>query len=45
MENHNDWYKDVVKEIDKHKDKFSKRDHKKYKLDLLLRTSYSLNRI
>jgi len=37
MENHNDWYKDVVKEIDKHKDTFSKRGYKKYKLDLLLR--------
>ena len=37
MEIHNDWYKAVVKEIDKHEDKFSKRDHKKYKLDLLLR--------
>lgn len=39
MEIHNDWYKDVVKEIDKHKDKFSKRDYKKYKLDLLLRVT------
>lgn len=37
MENHNDWYIDIVKEIGRHKDKFSKRDHKKYKLDLLLR--------
>jgi len=37
MEIHNDWYKDVVKEIDKHKGRFSKRDYKKYKLDLLLR--------
>jgi hypothetical protein len=45
MEIHNDWYNDVVKEIDKHKDTFSKRGYKKYKLDLLLRTSYSLNRI
>ena len=39
MENYNDWYKDIVKEIDKHKDKFSKRDYKKYKLDLLLRVA------
>ena len=37
MENHNDWYIDIVREIDRHKDKFSNRDHKKYKLDLLLR--------
>jgi hypothetical protein len=37
MENHNDWYKDIAKEIDKHKGRFSKRDFKKYKLDLLLR--------
>ena len=37
MENHNDWYIDIVKEIDRHKDKFSKRDYKKCKLDLLLR--------
>ena len=37
MENHNDWYIDIVKEIGRHKDKFSKRDYKKYKLDLLLR--------
>lgn len=37
MENHNDWYIDIVKEICRHKDKLSKRDYKKYKLDLLLR--------
>ena len=37
MENHNDWYIDIVKEIGRHKDKFTKRDYKKYKLDLLLR--------
>ena len=37
MENYNDWYIDIVKEIGRHKDKFSKRDYKKYKLGLLLR--------
>lgn len=37
MENHNEWYNDTVKEIGRHKDKFSKRNYKKYKLDLLLR--------
>ena len=37
MENHNDWYIDIVKEIGRHKDKFSKRDYKKYRLNLLLR--------
>jgi len=37
MENHNDWYIDIVKKIDRYKDKFNKRDDKKYKLDLLLR--------
>lgn len=40
MENRNDWYDDIIKEIDKHKDKFlSKKDYKKYKLDLLLRVA------
>lgn len=39
MENNNDWYIDIVKEIDGHKDKFSTRDYKKYKLDLLLRVA------
>ena len=37
MEDHNDWYIDIAKKIDGCKDKFSKRDYKKYKLDLLLR--------
>ena len=37
MEKHNDWYIAIVKEIGRHKNKFSKRDYKKYKLDLLLR--------
>ena len=37
MENYNDWYIDIVKEIGRYEDKFSKRDYKKYKLDLLLR--------
>ena len=37
MENHNDCYIDIVKEINKHKDNFSKRDYKKYRLDLLIR--------
>ncbi len=38
-ETDNDWYNDIVKEIDKHKGRFSKRDYKKYKLDLLLRVA------
>ena len=37
MENQNDWSNDIIKEIDKHKDKFSKKHYRKYKLDLLLR--------
>ena len=37
MEVHNDWYRGIVKEITLFKDKLSKRDYNKYKLDLLLR--------
>ena len=37
MGNHNDWYIEIVKEINRHKDKLGKGDYKKYKLDLLLR--------
>ena len=39
MEIDNHWYDDVVKEIDKHKGRFTKRDYKKNKLDLLLRVA------
>ncbi len=39
MEIDNNWYNDVVKEIDKHKGRFTKGDYKKYKLDLLLRVA------
>ena len=37
MEVRSDWYNRVVKEINLHKDTLSKKDAKKYKLDLLLR--------
>ncbi len=37
MEVHNDWYRGIVKEVTLYKDRLSKRDYKKYKLDLLLR--------
>jgi hypothetical protein len=39
MEIDNNWYNDIVKEIDKHKGRFIRRDYKKYKLDLLLRVA------
>ena len=39
MEIDNNWYNDIVKEIDKHKGRFTKKDYKKYKLDLLLRVA------
>ena len=35
----NNWYNDIVKEIDKHKGRSTRRDYKKYKLDLLLRVA------
>jgi len=37
MEVHNDWYRGIVKEVTLYKDRLSKRDYKKYQLDLLLR--------
>jgi len=37
MEAHSDWYNRTAKVINLHKDTFSKKDSKKYKLDLLLR--------
>ena len=37
MEAHSDWYNRILKEINLHKDTLSKKDFKKYKLDLLLR--------
>ncbi len=37
MEAHSDWYNRTVKAINLHKDTFTKKDSKKYKLDLLLR--------
>ena len=37
MEAHSDWYNRVVKQINLHKDTLSKKDAKKYKLDLLLK--------
>ncbi len=37
MEAHSDWYNRIVKQINLHKDTLSKKDSKKYKLDLLLR--------
>ena len=37
MEAHSDWYKRAVKAINFHRDTFSKKEAKRYKLDLLLR--------
>ena len=39
MEVHSNWYNRVVKETNLHKDTLSKKDAKKYKLDLLLRVA------
>ncbi len=39
MEVHSDWYNRTVKEINLHKDSLSRKDAKKYKLDLLLRVA------
>ena len=39
MEVRSDWYNRIVKEINLHKDTLSKKDSKKYKLDLLLRVA------
>ena len=39
MEAHSNWYNRIVKEISLHKDSLSKKDAKKYKLDLLLRVA------
>ena len=39
MEAHSGWYNRIVKEINLHKDSLSKKDAKKYKLDLLLRVA------
>ena len=39
MEAHSNWYNKIVKEINLHKNTLSKKDAKKYKLDLLLRVA------
>jgi len=39
MEAHSDWYNKIVREISPYKDSLSKKDYKKYKLDLLLRVA------
>ena len=39
MEAHSEWYNRIDKEINLHKDSLSKKDAKKYKLDLLLRVA------
>ncbi len=39
MEVHSNWYNRIIKEINPHKDTLSKKDAKKYKLDLLLRVA------
>ena len=39
MENKDDWHNDIAKKIGGYKDKFSKKDCKKCKLDLLLRVT------
>lgn len=38
------WYDDIVKEIDKHKGRFTLGEYKKYKLDLLLRAAKRVDR-
>ncbi len=43
MEVHSDWYNRIDKEINRHKDTLSKKDSKKYKLDLLLRVARRVN--
>jgi len=39
MEVHNRWYDDIAKTINSYQDSLSKKDQKKYKLDLLLRVA------
>ena len=39
MEAHSNWYNRIDKEINLHKDTLNKKDHKKYKLDLLQRVA------
>ena len=39
MKVHSDWYNSIGKEISLYKDTLSKKDYKKYKLDLLLRVA------
>ena len=39
IEVHSDWYNRVAREISSYKDTLSKKDYKKYKLDLLLRVT------
>jgi len=39
MEVHSDWYNRIAKEINLHRDSLSKKESKKYKLDLLLRVA------
>jgi len=41
-ENLSEWYKKTEKQIGLHKDTLNKKDHKKYKLDLLLRIARRL---
>lgn len=43
MDNHNDFHEDILKEIDRHKGTFSKKDNKKYKVGLLLRQAKRVN--
>ena len=39
MEAHSDWYNDIDRRINTHKDVLSQKEQKKYKLDLLLRVA------
>ncbi len=39
MEVHSKWYDDIARSINSHKDTLSKKDSKKYKLDLFLRVA------
>ena len=39
METHSNWYNRIIKKISSYKDTLSKKDYKKYKLDLLMRVA------
>ena len=43
MEYQNNWYENIAREVNRRKDRFSPREYKIYKLDLLIRISKRLN--